>query len=360
MEKIFYTRHEGGLTLFKSGKHSTVSSSHPNFDRIIESLRARKFNEVEDLMNIAKTITKFGVSKKFKDRKVFVENGEIFVDDGKTKQKLEGALASRILDSLGTKAGNKFADALIALLDNIQKNKKAIAPELYEWFMSGKAPITYDGCFLAYKKINLNNTDIYTGKIDNSPGVVVRMDPEKVDSDRNNECSVGLHFCSRSYLSQYSGDNSNIVIVKVNPKHVFAIPRDYKRQKGRASEYFVVGKFLGDHKSEEAFKDSFVDEDSKLECMPKVEFAGWLKPSLESLGKSFGIINEGRVLLAVRRGISTPVKIVEKDGVKRVVDILGTPVAVDIADLIDRSFETKSTRELVKIAVRKADKSHKS
>ena len=45
MEKIFYTRHDGGLTLFKSGKHSTVSSSHPNFGRILDALRELELDQ---------------------------------------------------------------------------------------------------------------------------------------------------------------------------------------------------------------------------------------------------------------------------------------------------------------------------
>lgn len=363
MEKIFYTRHDGGLTLFKSGKHSTVASSHPNFARIQEALRARRFGDVEDLMNIGSTITKLGVSKKFKDRNVFVEKGEVYwTDDKKVKHLMEGALVDRVMEVIGTKAAEKYADSLLGLLDNIQRNPvKDIAPELYAWFMSGKAPITYDGCFLAYKKVRRDYKDIYTGTLDNSPGKVVRMDASKVDRSRTNDCSTGLHFCSREYLSSYSGDDSTILIVKVNPKNVFAIPRDYNRQKGRASEYFVVGVYKGDHKTNEAFKESFVDEDSKFASMPEVEFAtGWLKPSLESLGESFGIVKDGKVLIAVRRGINIPVKIVEKDGKTKVVDIMGTPVAVEIEDLLTRSFETKSTREAVKIAVRKADKSDKT
>lgn len=363
MEKIFYTRHDGGLTLFKSGKHSTVSNSHPNFVRILEALKARRFTEVEDLMNIGATITKLGVSRKFKDRKIFVQKGEVyFTDSKKVDRKLEGPLVDRILESIGSKVGDKFADALLALLDNIKKNPvKEIGPELYDWFLSGKAPITYDGCILAYKKVKKDNTDHYTGKIDNSPGKIVRMPQDQVDKNRNNECSVGLHFCSRGYLSKYAGDDSNIVIVKVNPRHIFAIPRDYNCQKGRASEYFVVGKYTGDWKTTEAFKTAFVDEDTKFASMPEVEFAtGWLRPSLERLAESFGLVVNGKVLIATRRGVDIPVKIVERDGKQKVVDLLGTPVVVDIADLVTKSFETKSAREAVKIAIRKADKSDKA
>lgn len=368
MEKIFYTRHDGGLTLFKSGKHSTVSNTHPNFGRIMDALKRRAFGEVEDLMNVGQTITKLGVSRKFKDRKVFVEKGEVYwVDSEKKQRKMAGPLVERILNDIGNPSSEKFADALLMFLDNMQKNKlKDIRTELYDWLMSGKAPITYDGCFLAYKKVRRDFKDNHSGTMDNSPGKVVRMPQDKVDRDRNNECSVGLHFCSRDYLSAYMGDDANVVIVKVNPRHVFAIPRDYCFQKGRASEYFVVGKYNGNWKTTEAFKTSFVDEDSKFASMPEVEFAtGWLRPSIEKLGESFGIVIDGKVLIATRRGVQIPVKIITRDvrgqgDVQKVVDILGTSVDVDPEDLVTRSITTKSIREVVKIAIRKADKSYKA
>jgi hypothetical protein len=356
MDKIFYTRHDGGLTLFKSGKHSTVANSHPNFARILDSLKRRAFGEVEALMNVGTTITKLGVSRKFKDRKVYVEKGEIFwIDSKKVNRKLEGPLVDRILKSIGTKAGDKFADALLLFLDNLQKNKlKDMRQEMYDWLMSGEAPITYDGCFLAYKKVRRDFKDIHSGRMDNSPGAVVRMPQDQVDRDRNNECSVGLHFCSRGYLSSYAGDDCHVVIVKVNPRHVFAIPRDYNHQKGRASEYFVVGTFKGDWKNEEAFKESFVDEDSKFASMPGVEFAtGWLRPSLKALGESFGIVTDGKVTVIERRGQYVPVK----ETVNGYVDIMGTPVNGEPREM---SFETKSVREVVKRAIAKADKSGKA
>lgn len=373
VEKIFYTRHDGGLTLFKSGKHSTVSSTHPNFSRILDALRSHRFGEVEDLMNIGSTITKLGVSRKFKDRKVFVEAGEVkWVDSKGVTRTLAGPLVDRILDVVGTKEGNKFADGLLMFMDNMKKNTlKDIRAEIYDWLMSGKAPITYDGCFLAYKKIRSDYKDIHSGTMDNSPGTVVRMAQEKVDRDRTNECSVGLHFCSREYLSHYSGSsNDRVMIVKVNPRHVFAIPKDYSCQKGRASEYFVVGEYSGDWKNDEAFKSAFVDEDSKFTSMPEVQFAsGWLHPSVEKLGESFGIVKEGTVLIIERRGIKVPVKPATRVGKGLLgrslnddekgdyVDLMGTPVNGDPTCM---SFATKSVREAVKFAIRKADKSYKA
>ena len=123
------------------------------------------------------------------------------------------------------------------------------------------------------------------------------------------------------------------------------------------SHVITRSKYNGNWKTTEAFKTSFVDEDSKVAAMPEVEFAGWLRPSLERLGESFGLVKDGKVLIATRRGIQVPVKLI---GTDKVVDILGTPVSVDPSELVTRSIETKSIREVLKNAIRKADKSYKA
>jgi hypothetical protein len=76
------------------------------------------------------------------------------------------------------------------------------------------------------------------------------MPREQVDKDRNNTCSVGLHFCSKDYLSSYGGASGHTMIVKINPADVVSIPSDYDNTKGRTWKYEVVGEipFEGVHK----------------------------------------------------------------------------------------------------------------
>src|ERR1035437_916776 len=170
---IFYTRHDGGLTIMKDGKQSTVSSSHQNFDKILVALKAKEYDKLEMLMSIEKTINATGVSKTAPGCKVFVRNGKVIFTDTRNRKEheLAGTLVDRILRDLGKPGCEKYADSLIALLNNIQLNKlKDVAEELYEWLSSGRAPITSDGCILAYKKVRSDFMDQYSGKFDNSPG----------------------------------------------------------------------------------------------------------------------------------------------------------------------------------------------
>ena len=344
---IFYTRHDGGLTIFKNGKQSTVSSSHSNFDKILSALKSKDYDKVESLMSVEKTINKTGVSRKNPNCKVYVKSGKVFFTDTRAGKDVElaGTLVERILRDLSDPDSTRYADALMALLENISKNKlKDVSAELYEWLASGKAPITSDGCILAYKKVRSDFLDQYTGTLDNSPGKVVRMKQDDVDTDRTNECSVGLHFASLGYLHNYSaGDNAKVIIVKVNPRHIFAIPRDYQCQKGRASEYYVVGEYQSkDKELVEAFKDAFVDEDNLVKSAPEVKFTkSGMRPSLEAVAESYGLVKNGKVWIEVVKGKYVPLVQDEND---------------PDGEVYEMSFKTNSVRAAVKAAVAKLEK----
>jgi len=102
---------------------------------------------------------------------------------------------------------------------------------------------------LAYKKVRDNFMDVHSGTMLNAPGCIVEMERNKVDDDKNNTCSTGLHFCAESYLRSFGGERT--VIVKINPADVVSIPSDYNDAKGRACRYEVIGE-LG-VEAEEAF-----------------------------------------------------------------------------------------------------------
>lgn len=378
MTDFHFVTHTTGVAMVRNGRHAVVMNDQPNFSYVMDVLRSlkglrgealeAKLKDLDKVMTVGGLVESFGQPKdhKLKDCRVFVEKGKLFYSEYRGhKQELHGALAERILQDLGkpSKAFARYGDALMRFMQNIRKNKvKDIRNELYEWLMSGKAPITYDGCFLAYKKVRSNFMDGHTGTIDNSPGNVVRMQQSEVDTNRENHCSVGLHFCSKGYLDHFgAGGASKIVIVKVNPRHVFAIPTDYKFQKGRASEYFVVGEYTGARNTDdgpvaEAFKDAFIDEDTKQDAMPDVKLVGWLRPSLENLAKSYGLLtDDGKVLILERRGRMVPVKQAANGKFE---DIVGMHQATD--DGLDApksmSLQTKSVRQAVRAAINKVEK----
>lgn len=132
----------------------------------------------------------------------------------------------------------------IRFADNLFANPAPFSiDELYLFLEHGDLPITDDGCFLAYKNVRANFTDIHSGQFDNSVGQICEMERSEVDPNRNRTCSSGLHFCSKAYLPSFShgGSGGHTMIVKINPADVVSIPSDYKNTKGRAWRYEVVG-----------------------------------------------------------------------------------------------------------------------
>jgi hypothetical protein len=104
-------------------------------------------------------------------------------------------------------------------------------------------PITPDGHFLAYRAVAPNYRDIRTGTIDNSIGCKPSMPRNKVDEDPNRTCSYGFHACSFDYLPHYAHANGHVMIIKINPRDVVAIPRDYNNTKMRICTYEVVDEY---------------------------------------------------------------------------------------------------------------------
>jgi hypothetical protein len=243
-------------------------------------------------------------------------------------------------------------------IDNIQKNKlKDIREELYQFMMAGRMPITHDGCFLAYKAVRRDYHDKHTGTMDNSPGTLVAMEPSQVDTNRNNECSRGLHFCARGYLPNFAGSGDRVMIVKVNPRFVFAIPRDYNCAKGRASEYYVIGEETGSALERDSFLADFVFDEKKLqEIAPSVKFIekDTHKPSLLAMAQGYKLVGkDGKVLVRVMttKGAFTSDKyqvVVRKD--KEYISAeTGKPVPRE--HIKSMSFETKSVRSAMVRAV---------
>jgi hypothetical protein len=152
---------------------------------------------------------------------------------------VHNALSSKIVDiiqeGLDVKPWIRFAENVYANPNQYSRE------ELYLFLEKADLPITDDGCFLAYKNVRGDYRDIYSGSFDNSVGQVVEMPRNNVDTNRDNTCSVGLHFASKEYLPHYRGGGSRTMIVKINPADVVSIPSDYDNTKGRTWRYEVVG-----------------------------------------------------------------------------------------------------------------------
>lgn len=133
-------------------------------------------------------------------------------------------------------------EPIVYFWKKLRKNPSANSREmLYGFLEVNHHPITSDGNFIAYKKVNKAGggklVDNYTKKIDNSIGAIVSMPREKVVEDKNQTCSAGLHVAAWDYAQGYSGDT--LIEVLVDPTDVVSVPTDYNQQKMRVCRYKV-------------------------------------------------------------------------------------------------------------------------
>lgn len=212
--------------------HTLTAESHRNYDAIREAIKVKDFDTVKDLINVSQNIIKFGQGK------ITVKDGVVFYGD----YALHNTLTRRLLEQMDE---GFDVEPMVKFLENLMQNpSKRAVDELYDFMEACDLPITDDGHFVAYKKVRADYKDIYTGKVDNKIGSKPSMPRNMVDEDKARTCSQGLHFCAQSYLQYYSSHDANtdhVMIVKINPKDVVAIPADYENAKGRACEYEVIG-----------------------------------------------------------------------------------------------------------------------
>lgn len=215
------------ITILIKNRPEIIDNTHPNFDKVEMALKAGADEDtILKMMNVSKAVIEFG------EGKVTVDNGEIMYDG----EAVHSALATRIISLMERGFDIK---PFTNFMENLYQNpSKSAVDGLYGFLEACDLPITEDGCFMAYKKITADYLDCYTKTIDNSIGAKPNMPRYKVNEDSEQTCSTGLHVASYSYMKSYSGDR--IVICKVHPKDVVAVPNDYNNAKMRVCEYEVV------------------------------------------------------------------------------------------------------------------------
>jgi hypothetical protein len=221
------------ITVMLDGVTHTINGDHGNYDAIREALKAKDHARVEQLINVAKSVTNYVAGR------ITITGDQVFYGDMEVK----GSVVNRIISMMRE---GFDAQPMINFLERLMQNpSKRAVDELYGFLETTSLPITEDGHFLAYKKVTNDYRDFYTGKMDNSIGRVLEMPRNQVDDNRDQTCSYGLHFCSLNYLPHYHGGDGRVVIVKIDPADVVSIPSDYNNAKGRACRYEIIGEHEG-------------------------------------------------------------------------------------------------------------------
>lgn len=210
-----------------NNKPHTINKAHVNYEKVKEAIRKEDWDQVKKIIDPEKVVLEYG------NGRVAVQGDKLFWDG----VEMHNALSRRMLQMLQ----DDFPILpLIKFMENLSENPSFRAVnELYGFLEKNNLPITPDGHFLAYKKVRDDYKDVYSGTFDNSVGKVVEMPRNKVNDDKNQTCSAGLHFCSEEYLNHFGGER--VMILKINPRDVVSVPTDYNDSKGRCCRYEVIG-----------------------------------------------------------------------------------------------------------------------
>ena len=245
------------LSVFLDGTTFSVSTTDTSFRKVMEAVENDDVEALHKFLNAKKTIAAATSGRISFDGNSLTFNGE----------PLHNAITTRLhylwVNDLPYTALLRFMDRL---MDNPSYRS---VTELYRFLEACSLPITNDGYFLAYKRVRHDFKDIHSGTFDNSVGSVLTVTRNQVDEDPNRTCSHGLHVCSESYLPHFgcgAGRSDRVVVVKVDPADVVAVPNDYNNAKMRVCSYEVVSDVSDQYHDsllsmEDHFTSSFSDEE---------------------------------------------------------------------------------------------------
>lgn len=230
----------GTLTLIVGGKQYQLGVEDVKMAKVKEMITEKEPVSTED--DLVKLLASSNIENyvNTEDGKAFVKDSEVYFNG----EVVHTSIAQRIKDCMNY--GLPF-DNMLRFMENIAANPSYQSQkELFDFLTNKSLPITTDGCFLAYKAVRSDFYDKFSGKFFNGIGQTVKMSRPKVDDDRRNECSFGLHVGALEYVRWYGNSNDKYIYVKVNPKDVVSVPLDHHAQKVRVCEYTVLEEFKGE------------------------------------------------------------------------------------------------------------------
>lgn len=264
MAKLFYTFSDQSLSVFVRDTLQTIPAAHPGYEKL-KAYLTDPANEDHDDMYVAELLDKRELVSRLTAGMVTVVGNEVFYRGAPVRSTLTEKLIS-LLDA------GMDATPWVWFLNNVMENPSDRSREcLYNFIYRFQAPLTPDGCFVAFKYVRSDFTSAHANpdgsRMDNTPGKVVEMPREEVNPDPNQTCSSGLHVCASRYLGGYAS-NEKVVACKVNPRDVVAVPTDYGYSKMRVCRYEVLCEMTDDYHITQVENEKVVDTPTDLTNLP--------------------------------------------------------------------------------------------
>jgi len=264
MEALGYTlAGDGTLHIHVHGKNKAVRPEASNYNEVMDAVREKNWDKAAELLMPLKKLE--DESEKF----AVVHGVMHLLDDDGERFAVPNVLGDEIVRYSGL--GLDF-ERLLLFAKNLNMNpSRSSVQQLYGWLKETNLTLTEDGYFIAYKRVAQDFSDLRTGKYDNSPGKVVKMNRNLVDENPRDACSSGLHVATYDYAHAFSeGSGGHVVAVKVHPKDVVAVP-NAEHQKMRTCEYLVLEESFAEidrptYEKPVDVGDSLEDEDRCEDC----------------------------------------------------------------------------------------------
>jgi hypothetical protein len=239
--------HKNCWTVVVSNEVHTFDQNHPNYEQLVEAIRSNDEADFLKGVSIGKTVQEWS-------KNGFTFTGGVLYYQG---EEIAKEITAIVLDMI---AGGFNEVPILNFMVRLFKNPSSRAvKELYSWLSHKSLAICEDGCFLAYKSVNIYNgelftdrygrevksgdyVDKYTSRIRNNVGDVNDMPRRKVNDDFQVGCSDGFHVGSLKYVTEVYSSNKQI-ICKVDPADVVSVPLDCDCQKIRCCYYEVISEF---------------------------------------------------------------------------------------------------------------------
>jgi hypothetical protein len=239
VSQVAYTLKDGGLSILLDGVSYTLNKDHRNYEAVKAALREGRYDEIPDLAGLAGAAARWLTG----DPDVAIEAGVVRVREGAGWYAFEEPVSVKV-----TRMMEEGVDPapLVAFLKKVLENPSATARrELLLFCVANDFLIHLDGDIVAYKSVDEDYMSIHSGpdgKVRYRVGDRPSMPRARVDDARDRTCSFGLHFASFGFASRFgAGQTRHVMIVKIHPRDVVAIPNDHADQKGRACLMEVIG-----------------------------------------------------------------------------------------------------------------------
>lgn len=255
---IFLKDGQDRWTVVVDGISYVFDKEHPKYNDLVNTVISSDEELFKTFFVTPKEITEWS-------------EGNFKLEGGYIKYKgrqLHNVLSDYIL---GLVKGGKDYGAMLKFTENLYLNPSfKVVERLYQFLAHKNMPITSDGCFLGYKAVTSDFMDKRTKTINNAVGQKPQFERNMVDDDMSIDCSYGLHVGTLSYVNSFAGDGDNIIVCKVNPANVIAVPYA-DAQKLRCCEYEVVDLYKAPLNN--VYDDSY-DEDDDCEEMDDCRYCG--------------------------------------------------------------------------------------